>query len=106
MANTLTSLKTQRTKVNDSLLAICDNVYFQPPSNVRLNYPCILYSLGDIDDTYANNEVYLRDYTFNTTLIVEDIDDPIFEDYIVTITKSKNTLITDGLYHVYGEYTI
>ena len=33
--------------------------YFQPPESVKMSYPAIVYSLDDIDKTYANDGVYL-----------------------------------------------
>lgn len=33
-------------------------VYFQPPSNVKLSYPCIIYKLDDIDTEFADNNPY------------------------------------------------
>lgn len=35
-----------------------DNVYFQPPSNFQMNYPCIVYSVSDVETKYANNLPY------------------------------------------------
>lgn len=34
------------------------SVYFQPPSSVRMNYPCIKYSLSGIDSKSANDAKY------------------------------------------------
>ena len=34
------------------------NVYFQPPSSVKMNYPCIVYSLSRISVKKANNKLY------------------------------------------------
>ena len=33
--------------------------YFQPPESIKMNYPAIVYSLDDVDKTYANDGVYL-----------------------------------------------
>ena len=34
------------------------NVYFQPPESVKMNYPAIVYSLDDIENSFANDGVY------------------------------------------------
>ena len=34
------------------------NVYFQPPEDIKMNYPAIEYSRASIDNTFANNDVY------------------------------------------------
>ena len=35
------------------------NVYYQPPSNINIGYPAIVYSINDIETRYANNNNYL-----------------------------------------------
>lgn len=34
------------------------NVYFQPPSNVRLKYPCIVYTRTSLEPIRADNGVH------------------------------------------------
>ena len=34
------------------------NVYFQPPENLKMDYPAIKYSIGKIDNRYADNSKY------------------------------------------------
>lgn len=53
------------------------NVYFQPPSSVRIKYPAIVYSRSDIDNKHANNAVYLSDVRYQLTVIDEDPDSEI-----------------------------
>lgn len=36
------------------------NVYFQPPSNLQMRYPCVVYDLDNIDVTKADNKLYKR----------------------------------------------
>ena len=36
-----------------------DNVYFQPPENVSIQYPCIIYGLTRMDPKYSDNRPYL-----------------------------------------------
>ena len=35
-----------------------ENVYYQPPANLRMKYPCIRYELDKIRNRDANNRVY------------------------------------------------
>lgn len=44
-------------KLLESILG-SKNVYFQPPESLRMQYPCIRYSLSDIDAKHANNKPY------------------------------------------------
>ena len=39
--------------------------YFQPPESIKMNYPAIVYSLDDIDKTYANDGVYLSNRKYS-----------------------------------------
>lgn len=48
--------------------------YFQPPESIEMNYPAIVYSLDDIDKTYANDGVYLSNRRYAVTVIDKDPD--------------------------------
>lgn len=50
------------------------NVYFQPPEDLRLRYPAIVYSYEQINNKYANNGVYVQFDGYKVTLIDEDPD--------------------------------
>lgn len=41
--------------------------YFQPPSNVQMVYPCIVYELDDMDTQYADNRPYTVDSRYQVT---------------------------------------
>ena len=45
------------------------NVYYQPPSEVQMQYPAIRYSKSTIDSTYANNSKYLNKTRYEITVI-------------------------------------
>jgi hypothetical protein len=34
------------------------NLYYQPPSNIKMKYPCFVYSLSDPTIKYADNSTY------------------------------------------------
>ena len=53
------------------------NVYYQPPESVRMKYPAIKYSRDDIQNTFANNNVYMQQYAYEITVIDEDPDSEI-----------------------------
>ena len=46
-----------------------NNVYFQPPETIRLQYPCIIYERSDIDKKYADNRAYISMVRYSLTLI-------------------------------------
>lgn len=101
------TLKSKRLKLWYILKTICDEVHYQPPSDVKLNYPCIVYNLSNMEDIHANNQPYLRDYTFTATLMIDDdLDSELVEKFIEAATKFKNTIPVDGLNNIYCEFTL
>ena len=50
------------------------NVYFQPPESIRMNYPAIVYSLGNIDTLRANDATYKLLTAYTVTLIDRNPD--------------------------------
>lgn len=50
------------------------NVYFQPPSSVKMKYPAIVYELGDIRPTYADDGAYLFKRQYKLTVIDSNPD--------------------------------
>ena len=56
-------------------------VYFQPPSTVKLEYPCIIYKLDEVEAIHADDKRYLNTKRY----------------LITTIDKNPDTLIPDKL---------
>lgn len=50
------------------------NVYFQPPESIKMNYPAIVYALEDIENTHADNGVYLSHKQYSVTVIDKNPD--------------------------------
>ena len=55
------------------------NVYFQPPTNLVMAYPCIVYHRDYSDNDYADNGPYRRQWRYLVTLITRDPDDAVRE---------------------------
>ncbi len=53
------------------------NVYFQPPSNVQMVYPCIVYQRDYATTRSADNIPYLYVQRYMVTVIDRDPDSPI-----------------------------
>lgn len=54
-------------------------LYFQPPSNIQLTYPCIIYSKTDTYRQYGNDSVYLRKQGYKLMVIDKNPDSVIAE---------------------------
>lgn len=46
-----------------------NNVYFQPPETIKLQYPCIIYGRDGINQKYADNRAYINKVRYSITLI-------------------------------------
>ena len=74
--------------------------YFQPPSSVRMKYPAIVYAFDDIENTFANNEVYLSARKYSVTVIDSDPDSSIVGKVASMPTSRFNRHYTkDNLNH-------
>ena len=72
----------RRVELQRMLEALLDsrNVYFQPPTGTKLQYPCIVYRLDDANDVHANDRIYRRLYRYNLTYITKDPEDPMRDE--------------------------
>ena len=59
-----------------------ENVYFQPPENIRMSYPAIVYHLSDIRDSRADDGAYIRVRSYDVTLIDKRPDSPLVDDIL------------------------
>jgi len=50
------------------------NVYFQPPNNVQMQYPSIVYQRDEYDIKHADDKVYSRRTRYQVTSIDRDPD--------------------------------
>lgn len=66
-----------RLQLHSELKKITTNVYFQPPEDFKLNYPCILYSRSRIDTMYANDKPYTHRVAYTVMVIDRDPDSGI-----------------------------
>lgn len=76
------------------------HVYYQPPPNVRIAYPCIIYSLSDIDTKFADNIPYVHLRRYSLTVIDKDPDSMIV-DKVSNLPRCSfdRMYIADNLYH-------
>ena len=48
--------------------------YFQPPETIKMKYPAIVYALEDIENTFADDGVYLSNRKYLVTVIDKNPD--------------------------------
>lgn len=56
-----------------------DNVYFQPPPSIQMQYPCIIYNRDDIRTDFANNKPYKYKKRYQVIVINADPDNDIID---------------------------
>ena len=71
------STKDKREELRDILLEICENVYYSPPSGIKLKYPCIIYERRYSKAEYADNKPYTTDTSYTLTVIDKSPDSEI-----------------------------
>lgn len=59
------------------LKGLCDNVYFQPPNGIKIQYPCIVYKRDFADTAFANNGPYRSMKRYQVIVIDRDPDSVI-----------------------------
>lgn len=53
------------------------NVYFQPPANVQMQYPCVVYERDAAVTRFAGNRPYSFTKRYQVTVIARDPDSDI-----------------------------
>lgn len=55
------------------------NVYFQPPVNLIMRYPCLRYERDRTYDIFADDKKYILHKGYMVTSISDDPDDPVLD---------------------------
>ena len=66
-----------RVELQALLKEYCDTVYFQPPSSIRINYPCIVYNRSTDYINRANNSLYMKEKLYRVTVMDKNPDSDI-----------------------------
>lgn len=84
-----------------------ENVYFNPPENIRMTYPAIVYSVSRKDTKRADDSVYSATTGYDVMYIRKDPDSSIDEAIFSTFPHStfNRAFVSDNLHHdVYVVY--
>lgn len=106
LPETDTSRREQLQTILEELMGETNHVYFQPPSNIQMVYPCIVYKRDYINEKHAGNEIYSRVKRYQIQVISRDPDSEIPEKVSKLPMCSFNRFyIADNLNHdVYTLY--
>lgn len=80
-----------------------DNVYFDPPELVKIQYPCFIYQSDIPFNVKANNHSYLLKNRYSVLYVDEDPDSGIqmIKRLLETFSESSagNPYISENLHH-------
>lgn len=75
-------------------------VYYNPPTNIRMNYPAIRYNLSSISSQYANDRKYSNKKRYDLVVICEESDPEVVDALLELEYCSFNTHYkSDNLNH-------
>lgn len=82
------------------------NVYFQAPSNMIIQYPCIVYARDRMHNLFADNFPYQHTKRYQVTIIDQNPDSDIPDRVAhLPMTYFIRHFVTQGLHHdVYSLY--
>ena len=92
-----------RTELSNLLSAVDEvngNIYFQPPVNLVMKYPCIVYTLNGENAQHADDLIYRRKRQYTVTVIDRDPDSAI-PDRVAELLKARmdRHFVSDHLHH-------
>lgn len=94
-------IMTNRLDLHKKLLQFYTNIYFQPPENIVIKYPCIIYQRVVDETWHADGLAYIIKKRYDITIIEKDPDSDVADRMVQQLPYSKVTqrYITDNLYH-------
>lgn len=83
-----------------------NNVYYQPPANLKMKYPAIVYSLDGLDVKRFDNKRLINKNCFSVTHIYRNESENLVETMLKNFEyiSFDNRSIVDGIYN--DHYTI
>lgn len=77
-----------------------ENVYYQPPANLRLKYPCICYKREKIRSPKADDRVYIQTFHYSVTVIDTKPDSEMIAAMsMLERAAYDRNFVSDNLYH-------
>lgn len=93
----------QRLELHERLVSTLGpsiKVYFQPPDNLAIEYPAVVYRRVGIDTDHADNASYIQQRAYECTYIYTDADDANVDALSrLPKTRTERLFVADGLYH-------
>ena len=82
-----------------------EHVYFNPPENLLIKYPAIIYRKSSIDDRHADNSIYNRNTAYEVIVVDYNVESEISDKVSkLPLCRFNRSYIADNLNH--DVYTI
>ena len=76
------------------------NVYYQPPAELKMKYPCIRYERSNLDKRSADNHGYILSRAYNVIYISKTQDDDVIMRLArLPLSRHDRSYKASGLYH-------
>jgi hypothetical protein len=92
----------QREALHDDLVELLgsESVYFQPPEDGSMTYPCIVYERDDSSVQHADNAPYRMHLRYQVTLIDRNPDSDVVDKLLaLPLCSFSRHFATSGLNH-------
>lgn len=84
----------------ESLLPDGKKAYFQPPANVKMEYPCIVYERDYAETSFADNSPYRHTKRYQVTVIDRNPDSDIPDKVaLLPMSSFQRHFTEDNLHH-------
>lgn len=75
-------------------------VYFQPPENLKIEYPAVVFHLSKIEIDHASDMPYKGAKEYSVTLITKDPEPDVIDEILkIPYSSLDTTYISDGMNH-------
>lgn len=89
-----------RLKLQALFKTLVNNVYFQPPESIKLQYPCIIYHMTAPNTKHADDGLYNLTKHYQATLIHKNPDNDIVDKMTeLSYCRMAQSFCKDNLYH-------
>jgi hypothetical protein len=82
------------------LESITERVYFKPPSNLKMEYPCIMYQRDGSDAKFADNRPYSHTKRYQVTVVDRNPDSELPDKVeALSLCTFDRHFLADNLHH-------
>lgn len=77
-----------------------NRVYFQPPENLKIGYPAVIFHLSKVKLDHADDVPYKGAREYSITLIAKEPEPDVLDEILkIPYTTLDTTYIVDGMNH-------